>query len=103
MATRASTNVSSAIAPGSVQPITVGEDGLYIEVFRVLGGTAGDTIALTPRWITDIRSVTSMIPASDNLSSSAANTNVTLTYGVAVTTTTTLSYCVEIKGRRASS
>lgn len=102
MATRASTNVSSAIAPGGVQPITVGEDGLYLEVFRVLGGTAGDTVALTPRYITDIRSVTSMIPASDNLSATQANTNVTLTYGVAVTTTTTLSYCVEIKGRRAS-
>jgi hypothetical protein len=100
MATRAATNVTTAIAPGGIQPITVNEDGLYIEVFRVLGGTAGDTVALTPRYITDIRSVTSMIPASDNLSTSAGNTNVTLTYGVAVTTTTTLSYCVEIKGRR---
>jgi hypothetical protein len=102
MATRASTNISSAIAPGGIQPITVGEDGLYLEVFRVLGGTAGDTVALTPRYITDIRSVTSMIAASDNLSATQANTNVTLTYGVAVTTTTTLSYCVEIKGRRSS-
>lgn len=102
MATRASTNVSSAIAPGGVQPVTFGEDGLYIEVFRVLGGTAGDTVTLTPRYITDIRSVSGMIPVSDNLSATAANTNVTLTYGLAVTTTTTISYCVEIKGRRSA-
>lgn len=100
MATRASTHITTAIAPGGIQPIALDGSGLYIEVFRILGGTAGDTVTLTPRYITDIRSVTSMVPCSDNLSTSAGNTNIVLTYGVAVTTTTTLSYCVEIKGRR---
>ena len=103
MATLASTNVTTAIAPGGMIPLAEA-NGLYVEVFRVAGnGTAGDTIALTPRLITDVRYVRGNIPASDGLSQSAANTNVTLTLGATFTTTDTVTYMVEVIGARPAS
>jgi hypothetical protein len=100
MATLAATNITTAIAPGGLVPHTDGA-GLYVEVFRVAGsGTAGDTIAITPRQIADIRYVRGNLPASDNLSQSAANTGVTLTYGATFVTTDTVTYIVEVIGLR---
>jgi len=102
MATLAATNITSAIAPSGLVPHVDGA-GLYIEVFRVAGtGTAGDTIALTPRLIGDIRYVRGNIPASDNLSQSAANTSVTLTQGTTFATDSTATYIVELVGIRPS-
>lgn len=100
MATLASTNVSTAIAPGGMIPVS-DSNGLYIEVFRVAGsGTAGDTIAITPMIIGDIRYVRGNLPASDDLSLTAKNTNVTLTQGASFATDSTVTYIVEIIGRR---
>src|SRR5262245_39277229 len=100
MATLASTNITTAIAPSGLVPHSDAA-GLYIEVFRVAGtGTAGDTIAITPRLIGDIRYVRGNLPASDNLSQSAANTNVTLTQGTSFATDSTTTYLVEVIGVR---
>jgi hypothetical protein len=100
MATRAVTNLTQLVAPGTGGPIATNEDGLYIEVFRVQGGTVGDTAAIVPRWITDIRSVSTMLFASDNLGT-GANTNVTLTY--AGSAATTVSFSTVIRGKRLQS
>lgn len=100
MATLASTNITTAVGPGGLIPLS-GRQGLYVEVFRVAGsGTAGDTIAITPRQIGDIRYVRGNIPASDGLSTSAGNTSVTLTVGTTFVTTDTVTYIVEVIGLR---
>lgn len=80
MATLASTNITTALSAGGETPVMgFGDSGLLVEVFRVAGGTVGDTIAITPRFITDIRSAMSGNAASHALSTTAANTNITLT------------------------
>lgn len=100
MATLAATNITTAVAPGGVVPLA-GKAGLYIEIFRVEGiGTAGDTCALTPRQIGDIRYVRGNLPASDSLSTSAGNTSVTLTQGTTFVTDSTQTYIVEVVGIR---
>lgn len=102
MATLAATNITSAIAPSGIIPVMEG-NGLYVEVFRVAGtGTAGDTIAITPNQIGDIRYVRGNLPASDSLSLTAKNTNVTLTQGASFATDSTATYIVEIVGHRVS-
>jgi len=100
MATLASTNVSSAIAFGSQQPLAWGAGGLYVEVFTVAGGAVADTCAITPKFIADIRTVDPG-PWTNNLSTTAANTNVTLTMTASAATNTT--YHVKIYGKRATS
>jgi hypothetical protein len=80
MATLASTNITTNINPNAEQPIAFGQAGLEIEFFRVALGGVADTIVLTPRWSGNIVAVqTGGLPASNNLTTSAANTNVTLT------------------------
>ncbi len=80
MAALANTNLSGIASPGGESPIAWGDSGLIIEYFRVAsGGLNNDTVLLTPRFITDIRFVQSNVGASDNLSSTAPNANVTLT------------------------
>jgi hypothetical protein len=100
MATLGATNITTAIAPGGLVPHADGA-GLYVEVFRVAGtGTAGDTVALTPLLIGDIRYVRGNLPASDSLSTAASNTSVTLTQGASFATDSTTTYLVELVGIR---
>lgn len=73
------TNITTAIAANAEQPYAYGQSGLEVEFFRVALGTVGDTIAITPRWSGNIVAVLNGPPATNNLSTTAANTNVTLT------------------------
>ncbi len=99
MATLASTHISSTVSPGGEVPIGWGQSGLILELYRVAsGGAAGDTVVIAPRFITDIRMVQTNISASDNLSTSAANTNVTLT--LVAGTSTFGAFQVALIGRR---
>lgn len=98
MATLGSTNITTAIAANAEQPVAFGQAGLIVEFFRATLGTVGDTIAITPRWITDIRAVQAAPPSSNNLSTSAANTNITFTLLASGATTVTTD--IQIIGRR---
>jgi len=101
MATRAFTNVSTAIAPGGMVPITFADDGLIIAVFRVQGGTVGDTVTITTASIgytDDIRAVWGDMPAEDSLTTSA-NTQVVLTL-TASTASTSVNHMVTLLCRR---
>lgn len=98
MATLASTNITTAISANAEQPITFGESGLLIEFFRCAGGGVGDTCALTPRWITDIRAVGATIGTTDAAATSQANTNVTLT--LTSSAATNVVWSAHIIGRR---
>jgi len=98
MATLASTNITTAIAVDNSQPLAFGDSGLIIEIFKFAGGAAADTVAITPRWITDVRAVISNAHATDTLSQTAANTNVTLT--LAASAATNVTFQVQIIGRR---
>ncbi len=98
MATLASTNLTSAITGDNSQPIAFGEGGLLIEVFDCAGGSVDDTVALTPRWISDVRIVLTNACATDNLSHTAANTSATLT--LKASAATTLTFMAVLIGRR---
>lgn len=99
MATLASTNITGTISPNGEQPLSYGQSGLIEEVFRVAsGGASADTVALLPRYITDIRMVKTNVGASDNLSTTAANTNVTITLSTG--TVTVGAFQVSVIGRR---
>ena len=106
MATIASTNVTRTFAPDNVVPILWGgNDGLIIEVFRVASGAAQtDTVAITPRFTANIVGVQSNVSVSDNLSTTAANTNVTLTLGMVGTaaTATIGAFQVYLIGQRST-
>lgn len=97
MATLASTNVTGFIPINGEQPLAYGEGGLLLETFRAQGGTVGDTIALTPRWISKIYSASGMLPASNNCSTSGT-TNVTLT--LVASAATNVFFDVWLIGRR---
>lgn len=100
MATLASTNITTAIPSGTVGPLSFGEGGLILEVFRIPGGTAGDTCALTPSWIADIRTIVNPANFGHTLSSTSVNSAVTITAGTGVNTS--LTYDVHVIGRRRS-
>lgn len=81
MATRAFTNVTTAVAPGALLPLALGESGLYLAFYRVQGGTAGDTVTIPASdtgFSDDIRFAGGNMPATTGLSTSA-NTQVVLT------------------------
>lgn len=105
MATRAFTNVSTAIAPGGMLPITFGgEDGLVIAFFRTQGGTAGDTVTINATdvgYTDDIRSVGGNMPATTGLGTSA-NTQVVLTL-TASTASTSVNHDVFLICKRQTS
>lgn len=105
MATIASTNITGTVAVDGSKPIAFGgATGLVMEVFRVASGAAQtDTVVIAPRYISDIRIVESNVSASDNLSTTAANTNVTLTLGMVGTaaTATIGAFQVRLVGRLA--
>lgn len=102
MATRAFTNVSTAILPGGALPILFGgENGLYVFFYRVQGGTVGDTVTITAAstgFSDDIRSVMGDMPAEDSLTTSA-NTQVVLTL-TASTASTSVTHTVILLCRR---
>lgn len=99
MATLGSTNITTAISANAEQPVAFGQSGLIIEFFRATLGATNDTIAITPRWITDIRAAQSAgLTASNNLSSSAANTNITFT--LTASGATTVNVDIQLIGRR---
>lgn len=101
MATRAYTNITTAVAPGGMQPITFGEDGLVIEFFRVQGGTVGDTITIVPdSFTTNVRACTGNIPATDGLTTSA-NTQCVLT--LVASSATDVFYDVQLYCQRQTS
>jgi hypothetical protein len=101
MATLGSTYISQTIAPNAEHPLAWGDQGMIAEVWRVAsGGANADTVVLTPRFITDIRYVDPNVSASDNLSTTAANTNVTLTLVNGAVTNTFGAFQVMIVGRR---
>lgn len=77
-----------------------GEGGLILEVFRVPGGAAADTVALTPNWIADIRTIVNPANFGHTLSSTAVNSAVTLTAGTGINTS--LTYDIHLIGRRRS-
>ncbi len=89
MATLGSTNITTAITANGEQPFAYGQAGLEVEFFRATYGATGDTIVVAPRWSQNIVAVLNGPPASNNLSTSAANTNVTFTLTVSGATTVT--------------
>lgn len=81
MATRAFTNVTTAVAPNGVLPLALGDSTLYLAFYRVQGGTAGDTVTIPASdtgFSDDIRAVWGDMPATTGLATSA-NTQVVLT------------------------
>jgi hypothetical protein len=98
-------NITRTISSDASKPIAFGgSNGLVMEVFRIAaGGAQTDTAAITPQYISDIRMVESNVSASDNLSTTAANTNVTLTLGIVGTaaTATIGAFQVRLVGRLA--
>jgi hypothetical protein len=102
MATRAYTNITTAIAVGAVLPITYGEDGLIIEFYKLQGGTVGDTTTIVPSdYMSSVRAVLgSDIVATDDISTSGG-TQVVLTH-VASAASTSANYSVTLIGRRRS-
>ena len=100
MAAITPTNITTAIAQGGVVPLTYGEGGLIMEVWRSLGGAAADTVTIVPTIVADIRTVVTNINAGHGLSTSAGNTQVVFTLGTGVQAAQ--SYDYHIIGRRRS-
>ena len=98
MAAITPTNIGTTIALGGVTPITYGEGGLITEIWRCLGGTAGDTVTITPTIVADIRTVVTPLNAGHSLSTNVGNTQVVFTLGTGVVATS--SYDIHITGRR---
>lgn len=98
MATLGNTNITTAMSGQADQPIALGGSGLICEVFRATGGTTSDTVVITPRFITDIRSVWSGLATTHDLAATNVETNVTLT--IEATTATTEIFDVWVFGRR---
>jgi hypothetical protein len=98
----AATNVTQRVSPNGEQPIMFGDSGMVQEVYELVdtGGTAAGaaSLVLTPRYITDVRHVSSTLPVTDNLNLASVNTTVTLVNKIA--TLTTEKYRVTIIGRR---
>lgn len=102
MAVGTAVNITDTIAQGQ-QPIAYGGGPLEIEFFRVpftAGIALAETVAITPRFLSDVRFVQSNHPATDNLSLTVANTNVTLTLRTSIASTIDGNFMVSIIGRR---
>lgn len=98
----AATNVTEKIAVSGEMPIMFGDSGLIQEVFEIVdsGGTSlgAATLTLTPRYIKDIRHISSTLPVKDNLSLAGVNATVDVTNKIA--TLTTEVYRLTLIGRR---
>lgn len=99
MATLASTNITSNITYNGEVPLAYGTSGLQIEIFRCASGAVGDTIAITPRFLSGIYSYDSGMPATSNLSTTGS-TNVTLT--LAASASTSATFDVWLLGKRST-
>lgn len=98
MAAVVATNISTAVWAGGTTPRAYGDDGMIIEVWRSLGGTAGDTVTIVPTTIADIRSAVTNLNAGHALSTNAGNTQVVFTMGTGAQAAS--SYDYHIVGKR---
>src|SRR5262245_52366082 len=97
MAAITATNITTAVA--GITPLTYGEGGLIMEVWRSVGGAAADTVTIVPTLVADIRTVvTSGLNAGHGLSTNAGNTQVVFTLGTG--NQATASYDYHIIGKR---
>lgn len=95
------TNISTSISPNAEQPFGFGGSGLIIEFFRVALGTVGDTIAVTPRWITKIVAAQGAgLPATNDLSAAATATNTNVTFTLTASGATNVNVDFQLIGRR---
>ena len=83
MAALVVTNITRDIAVNNEQPVVINGQGLEIEVFKLAPAsgqiTVGDTAAITPRFISDIRAIIgSTVPVSHNIDPTTANTSASL-------------------------
>jgi len=84
MAALVVTNITRDIAVNNEQPVVINGQGLEIEVFKLAPAasaqiTVGDTAAITPRFISDIRAIIgSTVPVSHNIAPTTANTSASL-------------------------
>ena len=99
MATLASTNITSNVTYGGEVPLAYGQSGLQVEIYRAAGGAVGDTVAITPRFLSDVRTVMASQSATNSLTTNA-NTNVTLTLTASAATNTTFD--VWLLGKRST-
>src|SRR5262245_56794909 len=86
MAAVTATPVGAFIGPDGKQPLVQGPDPVMItEYFTMPGGSAADTIAITPQFIGNIRGYECSFVAFSNLTLTATSVNatVTLTLGAA--------------------
>ena len=98
MAAVTATYIGNTIAPGGVAPVQfAGEDGLYAEWWTMPGGTAADTIAITPVYVDDIRSAICSFAGFTNLNRAAKNSTITITLGATAAAGT---YDIMLVGRR---
>lgn len=100
MATRAFTNITTAIAAGGILPIAFTEDGLIVEFYKCQAGSAGDTTTIVPSdYMSSVRAVLGGdMWATDDISTSGG-TQVVLTQ-IATAASTSVNYSVTILGRR---
>jgi hypothetical protein len=84
MAALTVTNITETLPNNGEQPFAFGGAGMEIEVFKAAPAsgaqiTVGDTIAITPRFISNIRAVIgSTVPVSHNIDPTAVNTSASL-------------------------
>ena len=97
MATLGSTNVTRNVSALTEQPLAYGEAGLLMEVWRVPGGTVGDTATIVPTFISDVRTVMAQQSSTNGLSTNA-NTNVVVT--LTASAATNVNFDVWLIGRR---
>lgn len=100
MATRAFTNITTAIAPSGIVPVAFGEDGLLVEFFRCQGGTVGDTTTIVPSdYMSSVRAVLGADLAATSDISTSGGTQVVLTHAAAAASTS-VNFDVTLLGRR---
>lgn len=102
MATRAFTNVSTAIAPGGVVPNAWDDSGLIVGYYRIQNGTAGDTVTVPASDFnsSDIRfACGGGVHATNALSASQANTQVVFTLN-GTPASTAIAFDILLVGKR---
>lgn len=102
MATRAFTNVTTAVVSDGKVPIAFGDPALIIVFYRIQAGTVGDTVTIPASdtgYSDNIRAVMGTAPAESGLTTSA-NTQVVLTYD-ASGASTSVNYEVQLICRRS--
>jgi hypothetical protein len=99
MAAVTATYIGNTVAPGGFAPVQFGgEDGLYAEAWTMPGGSAADTITITPQYLDDVRLAFCSFVGFNNLSRTAKNATIIITLGAAAAAGT---YEIVLIGRRA--